>query len=79
MSTIVDTETIAKLVGASFGAGLGVTILFALAILGITRFTEARGSGSALAAGAFAALAGIALAACIAAIVLGIVVMTQKD
>ena len=79
MSTIVDTETIAKLVGASFAAGLGVTILFALAIVGLARFAEARRSGSALAAGAYAVVAGIALAACLTAIVLGIIVMTQKD
>jgi purine-cytosine permease-like protein len=78
MSTIVDTETIAKLVGASVAAGLGVTILFALAIAGITRFAEARRSESAAAA-IYAMVAGIALLACLAAIVLGLVVMTQKS
>jgi len=78
MSTIVDTKTIAQLVGWAFGAGLGVTILFALAIAGITRFAEARRSESA-AAVLYAVVAGVALAACLAAIVLGLVVMTQKS
>jgi hypothetical protein len=77
MSTIVDSKTIAELVGSAFVAGLGVTILFALAIVGITRFAEARRNESAAAA-LYAIVAGVALAACMAAIVLGLVVMTQK-
>src|SRR5207237_956670 len=70
MSTIIDSKTIAELVGSAFVAGLGVTILFALAIVGITRFAEARRNESAAAA-LYAVVAGVALAACLAATALG--------
>ena len=79
MSTIVDTTTLAKLIGVSLLAGIGVTGMFALAILGITRFDEARRSRQGIAAGVFVAIAALALAACVAAVALGIIAMTQKS
>ncbi len=79
MSTIVDTDTLSELIGASLAAGIGVTILFSLTIYGLTRFTEARRSGQGLAAAVFGTIAAVALVACIAVIVVGMIVMTQKS
>ena len=79
MSTIVDTDTLSELIGASLAAGIGLTILFSLTIYGLTRFADARRSGRGPAAAVFGTIAAVALVACIAAVGLGIVVMTQKS
>jgi uncharacterized membrane protein YidH (DUF202 family) len=78
LGSVVDWDAIGKVVIAAFVAGIGVTVVFATAIYGATRFADMRRdgrSGEALALGVFTALA---LAACAGAVVLGIVVMTQK-
>jgi hypothetical protein len=75
----VDWAAVLDVVWASFLAGVGVTAAFALAILGATRAGELRRDGRELWAGAYAGLMMIALAVVGAAVVLGIVVMTQKD
>ena len=52
--------------------------MFALAILGATRAVDVRRDGHAGAAVAYGALTVVAFAVVVAAIVVGIVVMTQK-
>ena len=64
---------------ASFVGGVGVTALFALAILGGTRAVYLRRDGHVLAAGAYGALMVLATLAVIAAVVFGVIVMTAKD
>ena len=78
LATLVDTAALAKVVVASLIAGVGVTVAFAFAIVGATRFTEMRQNARTVEAGAFAVLATVALVTCVAAIVVGIVVMTTK-
>lgn len=78
LATLVDTAALAKVVAASLVAGIGITVAFALAILGTTRFTDMRQDARSIEAGAFAILGGLALAACVGAVVFGIVVMTSK-
>jgi hypothetical protein len=78
MSTIVDTTTLLDLVGVSLLAAVGVTAAFSLAILGATRFSDLRRDGRAVEAAAFGALTALALAACVAAIVYGIVEIQTK-
>jgi hypothetical protein len=78
LATLVDTASLAKVVAASLIAGIGITVAFALAILGTTRFSDMRRDARPIEAGAFAFVGAVALAACIAAVVLGIVVMTSK-
>jgi MFS family permease len=77
--TIVDPDTLGELVAASLGAGIGVTLLFSVAIYGLTRFSEARRERHGAAVGVFGVVAAVALAACLGAVVLGIVAMTQKS
>jgi hypothetical protein len=75
---VVDWVTLGKVVAAALVAGIGVTAAFSIAVLGATRSVEMRRSQRGLEAGAFAVLAVLGAALCIAAIVGGIVVMSEK-
>jgi hypothetical protein len=78
LATVVDTEALLKTVAAAFVAGVGVTLIFSLAILGAARFAELSRDGRPVAAASFGALAIVALAAAAAAVTVGIIVMTSK-
>ena len=78
MSTIVDTTTLLDLVGVSIVAAVGVTAAFSLAILGATRFSDLRRDGRAVEAAFFGVVTALALAACVGAIVYGIVEIQTK-
>ena len=78
MSTIVDTATLGEIVGISLLAAVGVTAAFSVAILGASRFAEMRRDGRAVEAACFGAVTALALAACLGAIVFGIVVIQSK-
>jgi hypothetical protein len=78
MATIVETGNLVKTVVASLVAGVGVTAIFSIAIWGASRFADLNREGRPLAAGAAAALGALALAASLAAVTVGIVVMTKK-
>jgi hypothetical protein len=74
---IVDWAKLGQVVVYSLGAGIGVMICFALAVVGATRFAEIR-RGDRGGAFGYALLATLGLAATVAAAVLAIIVMTQK-
>jgi hypothetical protein len=77
-ATVVETKELLQTVAASLIAGVGVTAAFSIVIFGITRSADMMRDERPLlatAAGGLAALAGLVV---IAAIVFGIVVMTQK-
>ena len=76
---LIDWEALFKVILASLIGTVGVTMAFSLAIVGATGVAESRRDGRPGAAIGFGVLAALALAVCVAAIVLGIVVMTQKD
>lgn len=78
MAAIVDTNALWQTVVAALAAGVGITLVFSIAILGIVRVVELAHDGRTAAATAFGTLAVIALAVCLGAVVLGVVVMTQK-
>lgn len=78
MAAIVDTNALWQTVVAAFVSGVGITLVFSIAILGIARFVELGRDGRTAAATAFGLVAALALAACLGAVVLGVVVMTQK-
>jgi hypothetical protein len=77
VSTIVDTKLL-DLVGVSLLAAVGVTAAFSLAILGATRFSDLRRDGRAVEAALFGVVTALALAACLGAIVYGIVEIQTK-
>ena len=78
MIASVDWDALWQVVWSSVVAGIGVTVIFGVAIVGVTRAVDLRRDGHA----ATAALAGVvgiaALAVVAAAVVFGIVVMTDK-
>jgi hypothetical protein len=77
-ATIVHTGDLVKTVVASLVAGVGITFVFSAAIWGGARFVDLNRSGRSIAAGATAALGGLALASTVATVVIGIVVMMSK-
>jgi hypothetical protein len=78
IATIVQWKEMWQTVVASVGAGVGITFAFSVGIWGSGQFIElSRGDrqGAATAAGIVALLAFAAVAA---AVIIGILVMTQK-
>jgi hypothetical protein len=78
IATLVEAEDLLETVAASVIAGVGVTVVFSIAVYGATRFVDLSRDERPLAAGAAAAIAMLALLACLAAVVVGIIVMTNK-
>jgi hypothetical protein len=78
IATVVDTQALLKTVIAAAVAGVGVTLVFSLAIVGLAGFAERARDNRPVAAAGFGALALAALGAAVAAVTIGIVVMTQK-
>ena len=78
LGAIVDTGALLKVIVGSLLLGIGVTAAFSLSILGATRLAELRRAERPIAAGAFAVLMAAGAIATAAAVVIGIVVMTDK-
>ena len=74
----VDRGAVVDVIWASLLAGVGVTAVFSVGILGASRSVELRRDGHTAAAGAYAVLTVLAFAVVVAAMAFGIVVMTQK-
>ncbi|HZI91792.1 MAG TPA: hypothetical protein VFD31_09235 [Thermoleophilaceae bacterium] len=75
----VDWGAVLEVIWASLLAGVGVTAIFSVGVLGASRAVESRRGGHGAAAGAYAVLTLLAFVAVAAAMAFGIVVMTQKD
>jgi hypothetical protein len=78
IATIVETRELWQAVVAAGGAGVGVTFLFAVGIWGSGQFLELSRSDRQVAATAAGIVSLLAFAAVGAAVVVGILVMTQK-
>ena len=78
LATIVDTSALWQTIVAAFVAGVGTTLVFSLAILGVARLAEANRQARSVQSAVFAALALLGLLATAAAIVFGVIVMTTK-
>lgn len=77
LAVVVETEELLQTVIASAIAGIGVTVVFSVAIWGAARFVEHSRGERPVAAGAAAALGVLALAATLAAVAAGILVMAS--
>ena len=75
LGALVDVDGLIGSSVAALIAGAGVTIAFALAVFGLSRFADERHGGASLAGGAAIGLTVVALAACAAAVVAGIAIM----
>jgi hypothetical protein len=77
IASIVDTDALLTVVWASLAAGVGVTAAFGFAILGGLRAIELGRTGRVGEAAIFAVIGMLGVAATFAAIVFGIVVLTE--
>ncbi len=78
LAEIVDTTALWQTIVAALVTGIGVTLAFSIAVFGIARFVELGRDGRSVAAAGFGAVAAVALIACAGAVVVGVIVMTQK-
>jgi hypothetical protein len=78
LATVIETENLLRTIAASLIAGIGVTLIFSITLWGAIRSVDLGRAERRLAAGAAASLAVAGLLATLAAVVIGIVVMTQK-
>ena len=77
-ATVVDVGALWRTVAAALVSGVGITLIFSLAILGFARLGEEGREGRAGLALFFGGLAVVAGLAFVAAIAVGIIVMTAK-
>jgi hypothetical protein len=78
LATVVDWSALGKVVLYSFVIAVGATATTSLAILGAIRFADMRKDERVIEAGAYAVLTAVTAAVSVAAVVYGIIVMTQK-
>ncbi len=76
MAVVVETSELLQTVAASVIAGIGVTVIFSVAIWGAARFIELSRSERPAAAATAAVVGVVALAATLSAVAVGLVVMT---
>ena len=76
--SIVDWEALLETIAASVVAGLGIVIVFSIAIYGASRFAEGRRVGASVEAAAAAVLTVAALIASVAAVAAGIAIMITR-
>jgi hypothetical protein len=78
IATLVETKELWQTVAASVIAGVGITFAFALGIWGSGQFVELSRNHRPVAAAAAGAIGALAFLGVAAAVVVGILVMTQK-
>ena len=78
IASIVDTGDLVQVIWVSLAAGIGLTGVYGIAIVGATRALDLGRAGRSGAAAFYAVLGVLALAVVVAAMVLGIVVMAHK-
>jgi len=77
IATVVDWDALLQVIWVSLVAGVGVTAAWAFAIVGSTRSVESGRDGRAVGAAAYAVLGVLGFGAVVAAIVFGIVILTN--
>jgi hypothetical protein len=77
LASIVDWDALLTVVWASAAAGVGVAAAYGLVILGTTRAVDLSRDGRGGEAVVFGVVGAIGIATVIAAVVLGIVVLTE--
>ena len=75
---LIDTHALLSVVWVSFVAAVGGTAAFSLAIAGGARFVDMRRAGRTTEAAIYAVVAGLALAVCVGAVVLGLYEIIKK-
>jgi hypothetical protein len=78
IAAVIDTDALLKVLYASLLAGVSVAVVFSLAILGATRWSDMRRAQRAGAATAYAALAAVGLLLSCAIVVYGLTLVAHK-
>jgi hypothetical protein len=78
MAVVVETKELLETIVASVVAGVGITVVFSVAIWGVARFADLSRNERPIAAGAAATLAALAGLVTLAAVAFGIVIMSSK-
>jgi len=78
LASVVDGKALLQVIWVSIAAGIGVTVAFAIGLVGATRAVDLSRDGHMAEAALYAALAVVATAAVLLAVVFAIVVMTNK-
>jgi hypothetical protein len=78
LAAVVDGDALLQVIGVSIAAGLGLTLVFSLAIASGARAGQARRSGADGVALAWYVCTGLCGLLCLAAVVLGVIVMLSK-
>jgi len=78
VAVIVQTKELLQTIVASLVAGVGVTVIFSVAIWGSARFADLSRNERPVAAAAAATLAALAALATLVGVAFGIVVMANK-
>jgi hypothetical protein len=78
LGAIVDGDALLEMLWTASLAGIGVTAVFAVALLGTTRAADFGRDGRSAQAALFGLLGLLAIAAVAAAVVFGIIVMLRK-
>jgi hypothetical protein len=77
-SDVIDGHALVQLLWVGAASGIGVTAAFGVALLGVVRATDLSRNGRAAQAVVYGVVGVLGLAAVAAAVVYGIVIMTQK-
>jgi hypothetical protein len=78
LAQIIDVGDLVSVIWTSLVAGIGVCLVFSLAIIGFARATDMAREGNGVAMAAYGLLALVAFAAVLALVVFGVIVMTAK-
>jgi hypothetical protein len=79
IASLIATQSLLKLLWTSLLAGVGVSVVFSLAIFGATRSRDMRRAGRGSAATAFAVLGTVALLGSAAIVVYGMLLVAHKS
>jgi hypothetical protein len=78
IASIVDTDALLEVIGVSIVAGIGLTAVYGVAIVGATRAVDLGRRGATAGAVFFGALGIVAMAVVLASIVFGIETLSDK-
>ncbi len=78
LAVVVETKELLQTVAAATVGGVGITVIFSIAIWGAARFVNLSRSERPVAAGAAAAVGALALTATLGAVAVGMLVMMSK-
>jgi hypothetical protein len=78
IAAAINVHALVKMLYSSVVAGVGVAVVFSVAILGATRSSEARREHRTIAATAYTAVAGVSLLLAAAIVIYGLTLVAHK-